>query len=519
MHGRRRAWLAATVVALLAAVLLVLPFGSASVAQGTGAVSGVVRLDGQPLAGVAVFLGVNSTDRHTCTDANGAFVFTNVPLHTLLVAATGPGVQLHGCPNEKFVDQAAVPARPLLTQFYDHVNGFPPFPSFQITADKFDVNFDVTRLPNDVPSLTADARSALNACYDDLDPSAATAQAEAFLDEVDARETGGDLDAATAALMRVFGNNLVFVFGTDACRGGVERLAGSNRFATAAAISASAFDPGVPAAYVATGGNFPDALAGGPVAALKGGPILLLGSIPGATAAELTRLQPQKIVILGGTGVVSAVDAAALASFTAGSVERLAGANRFATAAAISVSEFSPGVPVVYVATGANFPDALAGGPVAAINGGPILLVNADSIPAATAAELFRLHPQEIVILGGTGVVSSTVETQLGFLTAGAVERLAGSNRFATAAAISVSQFNPGLDVVYIATGANFPDALAGGPVAGINSGPILLVNQNSIPGETATELTRLVPKKIVILGGTGVVSTAVETQLVAFIS
>ena len=300
---------------------------------------------------------------------------------------------------------------------------------------------------------------------------------------------------------------------------GVERLAGANRFATAAAISASEFDPGVPAAYVATGGNFPDALAGGPVAALNGGPILLLSSIPGATAAELTRLQPQKIVILGGTGVVSAADAAALAAFTAGPVERLSGANRFATAAAISASEFSPGVPVAYVATGANFPDALAGGPVAAINGGPILLVNADSIPAATALELVRLQAQKIVILGGTGVVSDTVATQLAFLTAGAVERLAGANRFATAAAISASQFNPGVDVVYVATGANFPDALAGGPVAGINSGPILPVNQNNIPGATAAELTRLAPKKIVILGGSGVVSIAVETQLAAFIS
>lgn len=300
---------------------------------------------------------------------------------------------------------------------------------------------------------------------------------------------------------------------------GVERLAGSNRFATAAAISASEFASGVPAAYVATGGNFPDALAGGPVAALNGGPILLLSSIPGETAAELTRLHPQKIVILGGTGVVSAVDAAALASFTVGPVERLAGSNRFATAAAISVSEFSPGVPVVYIATGANFPDALAGGPLAAINGGPVLLVNAGSIPAETAGELTRLQPQKIVILGGTGAVSATVETSLDAYTTGPVQRLFGSNRFATAAAISVSQFSPGVDVAYVATGANFPDALAGGPIAGINAGPILLVNRDSIPGATATELARLAPKEIVILGGTGVVSPTVENQLAAFIN
>ena len=91
----------------------------------------------------------------------------------------------------------------------------------------------------------------------------------------------------------------------------------------------------------------------------------------------------------------------------------MAGPDRFATAAAISASEFGTGVPVAYVATGMNFPDALAGGPVAAINGGPILLVTKDTIPDATATELTRLAPQEIVILGGTGVVSIGLEAQL----------------------------------------------------------------------------------------------------------
>ena len=98
-------------------------------------------------------------------------------------------------------------------------------------------------------------------------------------------------------------------------------------------------------------------------------------------------------------------------------VERLAGPDRFATAAAISESEFSPLVPVAYIAVGSNFPDALAGGPVAALNKGPILLVTTDTIPAATATELTRLRPKTIVILGGTGVVSPAVETQLASFT------------------------------------------------------------------------------------------------------
>ncbi len=87
-------------------------------------------------------------------------------------------------------------------------------------------------------------------------------------------------------------------------------------------------------------------------------------------------------------------------------VSRLAGPDRYATAAAISAATFpSGGVPVAYVATGLNYPDALAGSVAAARAGGPLLLVTRDTIPAATATELARLKPGRIVILGSTGVV------------------------------------------------------------------------------------------------------------------
>ncbi len=87
---------------------------------------------------------------------------------------------------------------------------------------------------------------------------------------------------------------------------------------------------------------------------------------------------------------------------------RLSGADRYATAAAISAATFKPGVPVVYLATGLNFPDALAGAAAAGGNGGPLLLVGS-TMPAATAAELARLKPARIVILGSTTVVSAAV--------------------------------------------------------------------------------------------------------------
>ncbi|MBF8291029.1 MAG: hypothetical protein HW391_1997, partial [Chloroflexi bacterium] len=190
--------------------------------------------------------------------------------------------------------------------------------------------------------------------------------------------------------------------------GTVARLAGADRYATAAAISAATFAAGVPVAYIATGLNFPDALAGAAAAGYIGGPVLL---VTAATAAELARLRPARIVILGSTGVVSNAIETAARAYTIGTVTRLAGADRYATAAAISAATFAPGVPVAYIATGLDFPDALAGAAAAGYLGGPLLLVAADALSAATAAELARLRPARIVILGSTGVVSNAIET------------------------------------------------------------------------------------------------------------
>lgn len=110
------------------------------------------------------------------------------------------------------------------------------------------------------------------------------------------------------------------------------------------------------------------------------------------------------------------------------------GAAQYANAA-------DPGVDIVYVATGANFPDALAGGVLAALEGAPIILVTRTSIPGPSAAELARLDPRYIRILGGTGVVSEAVATQLkAYATADTgdeVTRIAGADRYATAAEIS----------------------------------------------------------------------------------
>ena len=92
---------------------------------------------------------------------------------------------------------------------------------------------------------------------------------------------------------------------------------------------------------------------------------------------------------------------------------RLAGADRYGTSAAASTYTFGTRVPVAYVATGTNFPDALGGGPVAGSIPGPLLLVPGTSVPSDVASELRRLSPERVVLLGGTSVVSASVQAQI----------------------------------------------------------------------------------------------------------
>lgn len=239
-------------------------------------------------------------------------------------------------------------------------------------------------------------------------------------------------------------------------------------------------------------------------------------TIPEVTRDELRRLAPERAVVLGGRSAVAENVQAELEGLVP-AVTRLAGEDRFGTAAAISAATFPERVAVVYIATGGGFADALSGGAAAARDRGPVLLVSGDGIPEATAQELRRLAPRHVVVLGGAAAVSSETATALEDFTEGVVERLAGQDRYATSAAIAQRVFPVAVDTVYVATGENFPDALAGVPVAARERAPLLLVRHNGIPEAVADQLERLRPRRIVILGGEQAVSRATEEELAAF--
>jgi putative cell wall-binding protein len=201
----------------------------------------------------------------------------------------------------------------------------------------------------------------------------------------------------------------------------VTRLEGDNRYETAAAIAQTMMQGvSTDTVYVASGQSFPDALAGAALAGSTGQPVLLTArdTLPTATAARLSTLRPARIVVLGGTGAVSNAVRDRLGDYTSGTVSRIFGADRYATAAAVA-GKFGTGVPAAYVANGTGFADALAGAALAGSQGSPVLLTKATSVPTDTASRLRQLQTDTVVVLGGTGAVSTATATALGVIVAG----------------------------------------------------------------------------------------------------
>ncbi len=288
----------------------------------------------------------------------------------------------------------------------------------------------------------------------------------------------------------------------------VQRIAGPTRIETAIAASADQFPAAgsAKAVVLARSDDFPDALAGGPLAAKVGGPLLLTppAGLDPAVRTEILRVVPKgsTVYVLGGQAAISPdVDSAvAAAGYVA---KRVAGADRYATAVAIADQLGDP--TTVFEATGWNFPDALAGVPAAIKTGGAILLTMGDAQSAATAAYL-RAHPGGThYALGGPAAKADP-----------AAKAFIGVDRYDTAAEVA-DQFFPGASSVGAATGEKFPDALAAGPDVAARDAPLLLVpSVGAVPPRATAEILFdfMTCHSAVVFGGTNSVSDQVATQL-----
>ncbi|MGB3829777.1 MAG: cell wall-binding repeat-containing protein, partial [Ornithinimicrobium sp.] len=189
------------------------------------------------------------------------------------------------------------------------------------------------------------------------------------------------------------------------------------------------------------------------------------------------------------------------------SATRVSGTDRWATSEAVS-RYWPTGVPVVYVASGLDFPDALSAAARSGVQDVPVLLTDTDSIPSKTRQALERLRPERIVVVGGTRAVESGVVDALRPYAANRrVQRVDGGDRYQTAAAMAAS-YPTGVARVYLASGADYPDALSGAALAAHQGAPLLLTKPSGLPPSTQQQLDRLNPTEVVVLGGSRAVTT-----------
>jgi hypothetical protein len=260
---------------------------------------------------------------------------------------------------------------------------------------------------------------------------------------------------------------------------------------------------------------FSDALAGGPLAADVGGPLLLTegapisSSIDSRTLTEIQRVLPAggTVYILGGTLAISPNVDATLAGLGY-HVVREAGANEYDTAYLIAIQEGSPST--IFEATGTSYYDALSAVPAAIANHAAILLTDGN----------VQSYETGIYILSHPGITRYAVG---GVLAAGGADPgasdIAGQDLFGTSAAVAATFF-PYATIYGAATSATFTDALGGGVfmATGGRLGPLLIVNPNPpLPSEILPYLASLAPGAIgYVFGGPLAISEGVLTALQA---
>jgi putative cell wall-binding protein len=304
------------------------------------------------------------------------------------------------------------------------------------------------------------------------------------------------------------------------------RLSGATRIDTAIAMSA---DRGLPAdtVVIVPAATHAEALIAAPLAAALDASVLLSAGdrLNPSVAAEVRRLGARRAILLGRTDQLAARVETDLAEVGVTSLVRLAAPDAAALSALVAdelavTAVEGERLPTVLLALGTHevanraWPDALSASALAAHLRVPILLTGGDRLAGPAAEALARLAPHTVTVVGGTAAVSDEVAAAAA-LAAGleAVERLAGATRYDTSAAVADAGVAAGLDgaEVWIATGRNFPDALAAGPAAARRGGPLLLVDGERVGGSAPADawldahVGRL--ERVAVVGGTAAVA------------
>lgn len=309
------------------------------------------------------------------------------------------------------------------------------------------------------------------------------------------------------------------------------RVAGPTRVHTAVALSGQR--SAARTVVVAPAAEHANALVAAPLAGLLDAPILLTAAsrLEEAVAAEVTRLGAVNAYVVGSVDELATAVEDGLRAAGVVNLARIGGADRYEIAAEVAREmlsyPFVDGFDEVLVALGESdvpsraWPDALSASTLAAHLEVPILLVRPGSVPEPVAAVLADLRPAVVRVVGGTAAVGAEVAEAASAAAGGAdVERLAGATRYETSVAVADAAVEAGLDAsaVWLATGHNFPDALAAGPAAARAGSPLVLVDGLRVGGAPGAESWLAAGAghidHMTLVGGTGVILPAVATAL-----
>ena len=201
-------------------------------------------------------------------------------------------------------------------------------------------------------------------------------------------------------------------------------------------------------------------------------------------------------------------------------VGRIGGIDRYETAIKVSQSTYPSGAGTVMLASGTDFPDALAAGAAAGVAGASLLLTDPGALPSSVAAELTRLKATRVILIGGEDRVSSAVRASVqSVLPGAAIERIAGRDRTETSLLLA-ARFFPTATAAYVVDGRNFADAVVAAALGGAKGMPVILVpgGDAGLSSDMSTRIKALGAgiRSVIVAGSTASVSSGIESSIKA---
>lgn len=191
---------------------------------------------------------------------------------------------------------------------------------------------------------------------------------------------------------------------------------------------------------------------------------------------------------------------------------RIAGKDRFEVAVNISKINWPQGAETVFITNYMAFADALSSTPLAFQHNAPILLSHSGRLTEGTKQEIIRLHPQNVILIGGTGSLNNQIIQDLQGLNIPNITRIDGKDRYEVSA--NVASKLPKSSTVIVSNGMAFADALSIAPFAAESGFPILLTAKDQLPAPIQKYIKDNTIQQSIIIGGEGSVSEKVKASL-----